>query len=100
MRKGELRLRAKLDERQRILCYEETRKRRFPTSDAPMSAVSRRLARILDSVLPPIFVLLNFVRPVFIQTIVGTGSIVGTVSDPFGSAISGAKVTIIHIAKG
>jgi hypothetical protein len=46
-----------------------------------MSAVARRLARILDFVLPPIFVLVSFVRPSFSQTTVGTGSIVGAVSE-------------------
>ena len=65
-----------------------------------MSAVARRLACILGFVLPPIFVLLSFVRPVFTQTTVGTGSIVGTVGYPFSAVISGAKVTITDIAKG
>jgi L-asparagine transporter-like permease len=63
-----------------------------------MSAVARRLARILGFVLTPIFVLLSFVR--FSQTTVGTGGIVGTASSPFGAVISGAKVTITDIAKG
>jgi len=65
-----------------------------------MNGVVRKLARIVGSVLPPIIVLVSFVRPSFSQTTVGTGSIVGTVSDPFGAVIRGAKVTITDIAKG
>jgi hypothetical protein len=65
-----------------------------------MSAVARRLARIPGFVLPPIFVLLSFVRPSLSQTTVGTGGIVGTASGPFSAVISGAKVTITDIAKG
>ena len=34
------------------------------------------------------------------QTTVGTGSVVGTVSDPSGAVISGAKVTITNLATG
>ncbi len=36
----------------------------------------------------------------FAQTTVGTGSIVGTVSDPSGAVISGAKITITNVATG
>jgi hypothetical protein len=36
----------------------------------------------------------------FAQTTVATGSIVGTVTDPSGAVISGAKVTITHTATG
>ena len=38
--------------------------------------------------------------PLFAQTTVGTGSIVGTVSDPSGAVISGGKVTITNVATG
>jgi hypothetical protein len=65
-----------------------------------MSRVTRKLARIVGFVLPPIIVLVSFVRPSFSQTTIGTGSIVGIVSDPSGAVISGAKVTITDIAKG
>jgi len=65
-----------------------------------MSRVARKLARILWFVLPPIFVLLSFVRPSFSQTTVGTGSIVGAVTDPSGAVISGAKVTVTNTATG
>jgi|SRR5579859_1189432 len=34
------------------------------------------------------------------QTTVGTGSIVGTVSDPSGAVVSGAKLTISNVATG
>src|ERR1700741_3105589 len=66
----------------------------------PMSRVARKLARILWFVLPPIFVLLSFVRPSFSQTTVGTGSIVGAVTDPSGAVISGAKVTVTNTGTG
>ena len=65
-----------------------------------MSAFVRRLARILGFVLPPIFVVLSFVRPVFSQTTVGTGSIVGTVSDPSRAVISEARVKVTNVATG
>ena len=44
--------------------------------------------------------LLTLSRPLFSQTTVGTGSVVGTVSDPSGAVIPRAKVTITNIATG
>jgi hypothetical protein len=62
-----------------------------------MSAVERRF------LLRAVFVFLtleNGACPLFGQTTVGTGSIVGTVSDPSGAVISGAKITIMNTATG
>ena len=53
--------------------------------------------RILAFVGPALFLVPGLARPFFAQTTVGTGSIVGTVSDPSGAVISGASVTITNI---
>ena len=45
-------------------------------------------------------VLLLLCTGLLAQTTVGTGSIVGTVSDPSGAVLSGAKVTITNVATG
>src|SRR5437016_2404755 len=65
-----------------------------------MSGVARKLARIVGFVLPPIIVLVSFVRPSFSQTTVGTGSIVGIVSDPSGAVVIGAEIKITDVATG
>jgi hypothetical protein len=44
--------------------------------------------------------LLLFSLPLLAQTTVGTGSIVGTVTDPSGAVLSGAKVAITNVATG
>jgi len=44
--------------------------------------------------------LLSLARPLLPQTTVGTGSIVGTVSDPSGAVISEARVIIANVATG
>ena len=41
-----------------------------------------------------------FAQAIFAQTTVGTGSVVGTVSDPSGAIIAGAQITITNIATG
>lgn len=59
----------------------------------------RRLERtvvVLLAMLTPWVV----VCPLFAQTTVGTGSIVGNVSDPSAAMISGARVTITNVATG
>ncbi len=42
--------------------------------------------------------LTSIVPPLSSQTTVGTGSIVGTVSDPSGAVISAADITITNVA--
>ena len=44
--------------------------------------------------------LLSFAAPLLAQTTVGTGSLVGTVTDPSGAVVNGAKVTITNAATG
>ena len=49
------------------------------------------------------FLLLTFVtaaRPLFAQTTVGTGSTVGTVSDPSAAVVVGAKVIVTNLVTG
>ena len=46
------------------------------------------------------FVLLTIALRSSGQTTVGTGGIVGTVSDPSGALIGGAKVTITNLSTG
>jgi hypothetical protein len=65
-----------------------------------MGATARKLARIPLLVLVAVKLLLRLAPPLFAQTIVGTGGIVGTVSDPSGAELFGAKVTITNVATG
>src|ERR1700674_4653173 len=51
-------------------------------------------------VLLAIVALLCFTSALLAQTTVGTGSVVGTVTDPSGAVLSGAKITIKNAAMG
>lgn len=58
------------------------------------------VGRTFFAVLSAAAMLLSIPGTSFAQTTVGTGSIVGTVSDPSGAVVSGAKVTITNVANG
>lgn len=63
-----------------------------------MSPEYRQFRRVLVVALTASMCLLSLPRTADGQATVGTGSIVGTVVDPSGAVISGAKVAIINIA--
>src|ERR1700731_4372175 len=65
-----------------------------------MCPTAARLGRIIVVVLSTVLALLNMPSGMFAQTTVGTGSIVGVVSDPSGAVISGAAVRITNVATG
>jgi Carboxypeptidase regulatory-like domain len=65
-----------------------------------MSAAPGKLGRISRCVLAASLAILSLAHPSIAQTTVGTSSIVGTVSDPSGAVVSGAKITIINVATG
>jgi hypothetical protein len=58
----------------------------------------RKISPAFPFVLSATLGLLSLTRPVLAQTTVGTGSIVGTVSDPSGAVVSGAQITITNVA--
>ena len=62
-----------------------------------MSTTARAFPLILALVLVTV---VNTAFPLFAQTTVGTGSIVGAVSDPSGAVISGAQITVTNVATG
>jgi hypothetical protein len=65
-----------------------------------MSAAAAKFAGVFACVLAACLTLLSITHPLFAQTTVSTGSIVGTVSDPSGLVVSGASVTITNVATG
>jgi Carboxypeptidase regulatory-like domain len=62
-----------------------------------MSTTARAFPLILALVLVTV---VNIAFPLFAQTTVGTGSIVGAVSDPTGAVISGGDIGITNVATG
>src|SRR5437868_6811770 len=58
-----------------------------------------RLTQV-NRVLFVMLALLSFAAALLAQTTVGTGSLVGTVTDPSGAVVNGAKVTITNSATG
>lgn len=65
-----------------------------------MSAAAGEFARVYACVFAAWLTVFNITPTLFAQTTVGTGSIVGAVSDPTGAVISGAKITITNVATG
>ena len=61
---------------------------------------ARKFERFLVLAFSVLVALLRTALPLCAQTTVGTGSIVGTVSDLSGAVISGAEITITNIATG
>ena len=65
-----------------------------------MSDTGGKFARVLAFMLSAWLVLLSITHPLSAQTTVGTGSIVGTVSDPSSAVVDGADVTITNLSTG
>lgn len=68
--------------------------------DLHIVTIGPKLGRILASLLWAILASLCTVPRLLAQTTAGTGSIVGTVSDPSGAVVAGAKVAITNVATG
>jgi carboxypeptidase family protein len=65
-----------------------------------MGVTTGTLGRISAFALWAALLLSRLACPLLAQTTVGTGNIVGTVSDPSGAVVIGAKVTITNLATG
>src|SRR3974377_1292992 len=65
-----------------------------------MDASARRVAISVALQFAAVVLLLSTTQSLSAQTTVGTGSIVGTVSDPSGAIVQGAVVTITNVATG
>jgi len=65
-----------------------------------MDASALRAASSLALQFAAVVLLLSTTQSLSAQTTVGTGSIVGTVSDPSGAIVQGAVVTITNVATG
>src|SRR5215469_1409586 len=65
-----------------------------------MNVRGKQFARILAFVPTAALILSSLPLSLLAQTTVSTGSIVGTISDPSGAVLSGAKVTITNTATG
>src|SRR6202140_5017859 len=65
-----------------------------------ISAAAEKIARVFPCLFATLLTLLTITHPLFAQTTVGTGSIVGICSDPSSAVVSGASVTITHVATG
>jgi Carboxypeptidase regulatory-like domain len=65
-----------------------------------MSGAITEVVRAFSLMVASCVSLAGIASPLFAQTTVGTGSIVGTVGDPSGAVVSGATVTIANLATG
>jgi nitrous oxidase accessory protein NosD len=55
---------------------------------------------LLSACILPLILLLAFPLALFAQSTVGTGSIVGLVTDPSGTVVASAKVTVTNLSTG